>query len=198
MYQFTYSLNPMLTYIEANLVIGASGAPGTLKSAGNFITSITRVSAGTYKINLQQPLNRYLGGNTGFVSPTTSSSTATVSGAASVITVLGTATLAQWQAVGLLPGVVPAVGAAFVASTTATIGGGAQAGQPSNSGIATVEVIGNANLTIANPQNPYMLIQCLAPTSSSVTTHIPTDPASGSVMGLQFMFRNSSVGYPNG
>lgn len=105
--------------------------------------------------------------------------------------------LQDWQGVGLPKGLIPTVGQSFVATAT---GAGASTGQvyaAGISGISSIEVIGNANLSLA-PQpmggSPYVggwiLVQFLAPTSSSVTTLIPTAPANGSVVGMSFYVDN--------
>lgn len=101
--------------------------------------------------------------------------------------------LQDWQAVGVPPGVTPAVGVSFIAKAT---GAGASTGQvhaPGISGITSVEVIGDPNTSIAPiPTGPspnvggWILVQFLAPTSSSVTTAIPTAPANNAVVGMSF------------
>lgn len=101
--------------------------------------------------------------------------------------------LQDWNAVGVPKGVTPAVGVSFVAIAT---GAGASTGQvkvAGISGIQSIEVIGDPNLSFA-PQaqggspnvGAWILIQFLAATSSSVTTQIPTAPAAGSTVGLSF------------
>ena len=114
--------------------------------------------------------------------------------------------LGDWQGVGLPKGLIPSVGQSFIATAT---GAGASTGQVHAvgvSGISSIEVIGNANLSIA-PQpmggSPYvggwLLVQFLAPTNSSTTTVIPTAPAAGSVVGMSFYvdakFSPSNVGF---
>lgn len=101
--------------------------------------------------------------------------------------------LADWNAVGLPKGLVPTVGQSFIATAT---GAGASTGQvmaPGISGIGAIEVIGDPNVS-ANPApqggtpnvGAWLLIQFLAPTSSSVTTALPTAPTAGSLVGLSF------------
>lgn len=109
-----------------------------------------------------------------------------------VLTVSDT-NLQDWNAVGLPHGIVPVVGASFIAITT---GAGASTGSvhaPGVSGIGSIEVIGDPNASFS-PQaqggspNPgaWILVQLLAPTNSSTTTVIPTAPAAGSVIGMSF------------
>lgn len=113
--------------------------------------------------------------------------------------------LADWQGVGLPKGLTPTVGQAFIATAT---GAGASTGQvmaAGISGIGSVEVIGDPNASFSpQPQGGtprtggWLLIQLLAATSSSVTTALPTAPAAGSTVGLNFYvdvkFSPSNIG----
>jgi Ice-binding-like len=109
----------------------------------------------------------------------------------------------DWQGVGLPRGVIPNIGASFVATTTGYAIGGGSTGLvqvPGISGISDVEVIGDPNQEIApipmggSPnRGAWFLIQFLAPTSSSVTTLVPTAPANGTVVALTFYLEQSSI-----
>lgn len=155
--------------------------------------------AGVAMIQLQGNFNKYLGGVSGFVSPVTGSAlTSTTNHNAYVIISLGTATLAQWQAVGVTPGLTPAVGMAFIATATGTIGGSATVKAAGVSGITSIEVIGDTNQSLANSNSAanggaILIIQFLAATNSSTTTLIPTAPADGSVVGMTIKLDASSV-----
>ena len=188
MKQFLFSFNPMLTYIEGNAVIGGSGAVGTTKGSG--ISSVVRLSQGRYQINLEDPYARYLGGYAGCVAPTTGSNVAAASLAAGTVYVITAVGTTNWQTAGLAAGITPAVGMAFKATAASTGTGTAKA--VGTSGIAMVEVVGDANLTVAAP-TPYLIIQTMGPTAAGDTTLIPQDPASGSVLGFALMLRNSSL-----
>ena len=108
-----------------------------------------------------------------------------------------------WQGVGLPKGIVPAVGASFIASSTGVSTHGGSTGtvySPGISGITKVEVIGDTNATInMSPMGGsanvggLILVQFLAPTSTSVTTLIPTAPTNNSVIGMSFYVEASSV-----
>ena len=179
----------------ANIFMHTSATPGV----GNYGVVNPNPQAGMILIQLQNQFSRYLSGFSGLVSPLSGSNlTAVTAGTAYVITSLGTATLAQWQAAGVPVGMTPAVGMAFIAHETATIGGSATVQVPSVSGITSIEVVGDPNQTLQN-SNMYqnggaqIIVQCLAPTSSSVTTPIPTAPANNSVVGLNLYLSNSSV-----
>lgn len=157
-------------------------------------------TVGAIIVQLQDNYRAVLGGMKSLVSPVTGSNlTATVNHTPALITALGTATLAQWHAVGLPVGITPAVSVAFVATATATIGGSATVKALGNSGIVTVETIGDSGL--ANSVNPaapatqgmQILLQCLGATDASTTTLIPKAPADGTVIALSFLLSNSSV-----
>ncbi len=111
--------------------------------------------------------------------------------------------LQDWQGVGLPAGIIPNVGAAFVASATGYSTGGGSTGlaiAPGVSGIADIEVVGDPNQTIYPvPQGGsanvggYIMVQFLAATSSSVTTAVATAPSNNSVCGMAFYVEQSSV-----
>ncbi len=160
-------------------------------------------AAGFILVQFKQNFNYYLGGFTGFVSPTVNATTAVTSGltvgAAYVVTVLGTTTLAEWQSIGYPKGFTPTVGQQFIATATGT--GGSHTGKvgtPSVSGISSLETFGDPNQllnnsSIATNSGTILIFQCLAATSSSVTTVIPTAPANNSIAGMTFYFDGSSV-----
>jgi len=181
-YQFLYSAQPMLTYIEGNFVVLGTGAVGTIKGAG--ITSITRLSPGTYQVVLSQVYPRYLAGAAGFVSPATTSVAAGsfVVGDSYVINALGTT---NFNAAGLNIGLVAAPGIPFVATTVGA--GTGSAFLVTNSGISHVEVIGNTNLTITQPGLPSLIMQCLNSAGAA------TDPTAGSVLGFDMFVKNSTA-----
>jgi hypothetical protein len=101
-----------------------------------------------------------------------------------------------WTGVGVKPGVVPAVGVPFIATSSGVSTGGGSSGTvvaAGVSGITSIEVIGNTNLAISPIATGYsanvggwVLVQFLGSTSSSVTTLAPTAPANNSVVGMSF------------
>lgn len=182
----------------ANVFMHTSATP----AAGNYGVLNPNPASGIVLVQLQNQFSRYLSGFSGFVSPLSGSNlTATTNHVTYVVTGLGTATLAQWQAVGYPLGMTPTLGAAFVATATGTIGGSATVQVQSVSGIQTIEIIGDPNATLQN-SNMYqyggaqLILQTLAPTVSGSaydTPMIPTAPANNSVLGLNFYLSNSSV-----
>lgn len=111
--------------------------------------------------------------------------------------------LQNWQAIGLPKGVVPNVGASFIATATGYSSRGGSTGQvqlATVSGISSIEVIGDPNQSVS-PQpmggspnkGAWILVQFMAPTSASVTTQLPTAPASGTVVGMSFYMEQGST-----
>lgn len=153
-------------------------------------------AVGFIQVKFQDNYNRYLTGFSGAISVLSGTPvTTTVAGTVYVITVLGTTTLAQWQAVGFQPGFTPAVGASFVATASAAIGGtgAVQAPTADGTGISHIEVVGDPNLTLANSAQPsngggVINLAIYGAAGSGVVT-----PANGTVIGLAFYFNDSSV-----
>lgn len=163
-------------------------------------------TTGLIVVVFQDNFNRYLFGTSGFVSPVSGTpisistgSSLTVGHVYTIVSV-GTTTTVQWNAVGMPVGIVPAVGVSFIA--TATSGSGTGIVETStNSGITSIEVVGDPNMTITSQaatvlgvtSGAYMILQCLGPTDASTTTLIPKAPAAGTVVGLSFFMSNSVI-----
>ena len=112
----------------------------------------------------------------------------------------------NWNNVGLQSGVVPAVGASFVAKATGDSVGGGSTGlviAPGVSGVLTAEVIGDPNQTLSpipmgGSQNVggWIMVQFIAPTVSVgayVSPMVATAPANGAVCGMSFMVEAGSI-----
>ena len=191
--QFFFSLNHAPTYLEANCVIDSGQASKTRSLKGSGVKAISWVATGTYKVQLENHYFRYLGGVSGFVSPTTGgtiAATAISPGTMYIIASVGTTT--NWQTAGVPVGVTPAVGMAFLCASASTGNGLAIAVGVSAS--SNIEVVGDPNTTVTQTADPHFFIQTLAPVQGvSATTLAPADPANGSVLGLTIFLRNSSV-----
>lgn len=203
--------------IDMSFIVNAADSGGlgitSLKSNGYVNTVFMHTSAtpgtsngtlnpnpptGYVYVQFKNNFKIYLGSQYSIQSPVTGSAlTSTTANSVYQITALGTATAAQWVTRGLPPGVTAAVGVSFVAITTGTIGGSATVKLLTNSGISSMEVIGNASLTsnssIAAYHGMYVIAQFLGATSSSVTTQIPVNPADTSVVSMSMFFDISSV-----
>jgi len=131
--------------------------------------------AGFALIQFTNNFNYYLSGFTQFQAPTTGSikidNSAMTAGQAYIITTLGDATLAKWQAIGVPPGVTPAVGVSFIALTNGGAGNvlTSRVSTPTTSGIYGVEIVGTPNTmlassSIASNGGAWLLVQFMSPT----------------------------------
>ncbi len=170
----------------ANVYMHTSASP----AAGN-----PNPAAGTIVIQLMDNYNRSLSGFNAIVSPVSGTPlTATVNHTAYIIVSLGTATAAQWQAVGVPAGITPAVGVAFIATASATIGGAAavEVAAAAGSGICSIETLGDPNTTLAPSQlnqstGGQIILQCRDYAGAIAA------PADGSVISIAMLLSNSSV-----
>jgi hypothetical protein len=208
-----FEVNPVL--LSCNFIVDSTNGNGfgvrSLKGEGiakvYMNTSATPVAgnpnpaAGIILVQFTDTYARYLSGFSGFVSQVGTSVTATTIHTIATITSLGTATLAQWTAVGLPKGAVPQVGLSFIATASATIGGSATVAPPATagSGITSIEAVGDPSTTISAPTalqsndvqpigqvaGGYLILRCMA-------SGTQTAPANNSVCGLSFYLSNSS------
>lgn len=196
--QKMFGMHLMPVKLDTVIAIGASGAPTILNGVG--IASITRLVAGVYQIQLQDNYPALSSIMAEMQSPVSGSDVllpALVVGDIYQITVLGSATTAQWITAGVPAGIAPAVGVVFKAAAV-SVGATSAARLLGPSGVTSIEVLGDSNTMLSViPSTPllggYITIACYAPTSSSVTTLIPTDPASGSKIIIGLMLNNSQV-----
>lgn len=180
-------------YIEY-IFMNTSTTPGVQNGFTN-----PNPQVGFATIKFKNNFNYYLGGFSGQIVPVTSPTTASVTaGHVYVVTVLGTTTLANWQAIGLQAGLTPTVGQTFVATASTSITGTGKVGLPGVPTANTVTVVGDPNASIANASiasnaGAIITVQFAAPTDASTTTLIATNPADGVVVGMQFNFDGSTV-----
>lgn len=206
--QFMNSLHPTPVLLDCNFVVDHSNGNGlgirNLKGPGiaavYMNTSATPATgnpnpaAGYIMVQLEDNYNRSLSGFNAIVSPVSGTPLTSVSAnLAYTIVSLGTATLAQWQAVGLPPGLTPTVGQSFIATATQSIGGSAAVEVPATagSGITNIETVGDPNQTLSpvglpQGQGGFLILQCMKNT-------VLTAPADNSVISLAFYLSNSSV-----
>jgi len=171
------------------------GAGNNNLNAPNGVVTNPNPAAGTIIVQLQDNYNRSFSGFDSRISPVSGTPlTATTAGTPVIIVSLGTATLAQWQAKGLPLGVTPAVGVAFSATATGTIGGAAtvEIAAATGTGVASIETLGDPNTTIApdqtvSPTGAYIILQCRDYAGAIVA------PADGSVISLGLYLSNSSI-----
>lgn len=203
--QFLYQFEVMPVLLTCNFVVDSTNGNGlgirSLKGEGirsvYMHTSASPASgnpnpeAGVIMIRLDDNYSRSLCGLHSVVSYVDGSAqTSTTAGRASIISALGTATLAQWQAKGLPVGMTPAVGLCFVASASGVIGGSASVMRPLPSGIDSIEVCGDPNLSLAPSSSQIngggmIILETLA-------AHVRAAAIDGSVISLGFYLSNSS------
>lgn len=205
-----YTMHVMPVLLDCNFVVDSTNGNGlgirNLKGPGvqnvYMHTSATPApgnpnpASGTIVIQLMDNYNRSFSGFNAIVSPVSGTPlTATTAGTAVIIVSLGTATTAQWQAVGLPVGITPAVGVSFVPTTSATIGGSAavEITAAAGSGVATIETVGDPNLSVApDPtKNQGFGAQIILQTRN--TSGAIAAPADGSVISIAMLLSNSSV-----
>jgi hypothetical protein len=182
-----------------NVFMHTSSTPGIGNSnpaSPNVVVTNPNPVPGTIIIQLQDNYNRSLSGFDSRISPVSGTPlTVTTAGTPVIIVSLGTATLAQWQAVGLPLGITPATGVAFVPTVSATIGGSAavEVAAATGTGVMSIETLGDPNTTIAPDPSKnqgfgaYLILQCR---NSSGAIAAPTD---GSVISIGMYLSDSSV-----
>jgi hypothetical protein len=181
-----------------NVFMHTSATPGVNNGYTN-----PNPAVGYILVQLKNNFNHYINKMSAMISSLTSPMTAINSGLvvgdAYMITSLGNTTAAQWQSIGVPVGVTPAVGMSFIATAVGTgVGPTGTVGLPVPSGIQTVEVIGNPDVSIANDNvskngGAWVLLACYGATSASDTTLIPVAPLDYSVVTLNIRMDGSSV-----
>lgn len=192
--------------VNCQFIVDSTNASGirSLKSNGYVTNVFMHTSAtpatgnpnpasGDILVQLNNNYNHFIILNHSFIVPLSGSNvTSTTAGLSYVITVLGTTTLAQWQAAGVPAGVVPAVGVSFVAIATSAIGGtgAVQVPATAGSGITGLEVIGTPELSdtssIAQYGGMYVLLRAFA-------SGTKTAPANSTTVCLGLLLDASSV-----
>lgn len=177
--------------LNVSIPIGATGAVGTITGIG--VSAVTRLSAGVYRIQLQDVYYSLTSFNANFQSPVAGSSVPSgslITNTIYQITAVGTT---NWQTAGLPTGVTAAVGQVFKAATTSAGTGTAKA--LGTCGISHVEQSGIMENPAPSAQagGAYIIITCYAATDASTTTMIATDPADGSTLNVTIELNNSSV-----
>lgn len=209
--QFFYTFHKMPVLVDCNFVVDSANVNGlgisSLKGEGvtavYMHTSQTAPAAspnpavGVIQVKLSSNYFRFYGSSASLIGIGGTAGTAVTASTAYVIVSLGTATLAQWQAVGLPVGITPAVGVGFIATASATIGGSATAAPTATTGsnIDHIEQFGNPNLVL-NPTGPNgtggqvmggtLLFQCFKAQAVAA-------PADGTIIQLSMYLSNSSV-----
>lgn len=175
----------------ANVFMHTSATPG--RGSNGYLNP--NPANGIIMVQLSDNFNRLYCADSLYHAPNGAATTSTVANVVNVITVLGTATVAQWVAVGLPIGITPAVGVAFVATSAALIGGSAQTAivAAAGAGIDHIEVCGVPALNLSpipvggSPNVGGFIYM------SAYKNTVLTAPATGTVIRLSFYLSQSSV-----
>lgn len=196
MYQFLFSPEPMLTFIDGSFIVGGSGAIASTGAVGTGVKSVTRQGTGKYTIQLSDNYNRFLGGDITLFQATSAAGSVTdgnlVVGQSYKITFASTST--DWQDLGLPLGLTAANGMPFTATSGASSGptGGTGNGTVSAlvpTGIASVEFLQNPNLTLGPSVGYGAYVQFV----TLNTSNAPANPTSGSGVRFNLMLRRSTL-----
>lgn len=208
-----YAPHTMPILIDCNFAVsvadsagkGITGLKGPGVSAVYMNTSTTpstynpNPAAGEIVVKLQDNYNKYFCHWGSIIGPNGAATTSSKANVLNIITVLGTATTAQWNTVGLPVGVTPAVGVVFVGTVAAVIGGSAQTAiaLAAGAGIDHIETVGLPNLDLSPAgvsaaagslagQGSLLYFRCLK-------NGVLTAPTDLSVISLSIYLSNSSV-----
>jgi len=141
--------------------------------------------AGYILLKLSASFSGYVNGTFGDGAPVSGTPVSISSGLSVhqpyVIVSVGTSTAANWQAVGLPVGVVPNIGASFIAtaSSPGTGTGVVETIAATGAGITGVQLVGDPNQTSIVPSGAYVMVAAYSGTTI-------TAPADGAVLGFTF------------
>jgi hypothetical protein len=209
--QFQYSLHKAPVALDCSFTVastdsaglGITGLTGAGIKAVYMHTSATPAAgnpnpdAGTIIIQFQDTYFKFFGMDSDLRSPSsgtplaiTAAGANIVAGTPYIISAVGTSTLADFRAIGLPIGITPAIGVAFIGSSTTGSGTGTgfvQVARSAGAGIDHLEIVGNPSLTIgAGSSAPFMILNCNL-------SLVKTQPADGTVIDLHFLLSNSSI-----
>lgn len=207
-----YSMHTMPVIIDCNFIVDSTSTNGISSLKGPTVQAVymntsasassTNPAAGTIIVQLQDNYNQLMAYDFSIISPNSGSdvkidNSAMTAGVAYTITTLGNASTAKWIAIGVPAGVTPAVGVSFVAASNGgagnTLTSRVQASATAGSGIASIEMVGKPNLSIAPNrlvQSSYgaqFILQCRDYAGAIAA------PAAGSTIAIKMLLSNSSV-----
>ena len=207
-----YSMHVMPVMVDCNFIVDNTQADGISELKGPLVEEVLMnsahatpsetIAAGTIVVRLEDNYNRVFKIDASIQSPNSGSdvkidNSAMTAGVVYTITTLGNATDAKWRAIGVPAGVTPAVGVSFVALTNGgsgnTLTSRVQASATAGSGIASIEVVGDPNKSIAPDPSAsqgygaQILLQCRDYDGAIAA------PAAGSKIFLEVYLSNSSV-----
>lgn len=187
-------------HLDCNFIVDSTNAKGIASLNGGGIASVfmhtsttpssgnPNPAAGYIVVNFQDSFNAFYSALADIRSPNSGSdvkidNSAMTAGQVYVITTLGNATLAKWQAIGVPVGTTPAVGVAFIALTNGGAGNAltsrVQTPRIAGAGISRIEVVGNPNMTIASKgrvvggvvAGSQIILQCMGAAAMGTHAH---------------------------
>ena len=209
-----YSMHVMPVLVDMQFTVDSTQPEGISNLKGPLVSDIfmnsahatpsMTIAAGAILVQLQDNFNGMLQGMKSMIIAPNSGSdvkidnSAMTAGVPYVITTLGDATAAKWQAIGVPPGVTPAVGVAFIAASNGGSGNvltsRVQAAAAAGSEVMSIEMVGQPNKSIAPSRSSAdqsygasMIMQCRDKTGAIAA------PVDGSVIQLSFLLSNSSI-----
>lgn len=212
-----YSMHVMPVKIDCNFQVaaadtgglGITSLKGPLVQAVYMHTSATPATlnpnpaSGTIVVQLQDNYSRAYSVKASILQSPNSGSdvkidnSAMTAGVAYTITTLGDATAAKWHTIGVPAGVTPAVGVSFIAASNGGAGNAltsrVQISAAAGAGIASVEVIGSVNASIApdptvnQGYGAQLILQCRDYAGAIAA------PADGTIIAVEMYLSNSSV-----
>jgi hypothetical protein len=219
--QFYNTLHAKPVQLDCNFIVNPLDPAGVMELKGPGIEAVYMASlapsasnpnpaAGYILVKLQDNYNKYYFGGAQFNVPSEGAAinidaagAALTPGQVYLIDSVGTSTEADWQAVGLPIGMVPAQYTPFVALATGAGVGTGTVKVPFAAGaaISHIETIGNVDATIKSSapviagvqSGSYILLQCLGATAVGDTTLVATAPAPGTKVQLSFVLSNSKI-----
>lgn len=191
--QFFYTLHNYPVYLDCNFTVTPTNGAGITSLVGPGISSIfmhtsttpstgnPNPAAGYVYARLSDQYKNFYGFDWSITPPVTGSainisdSTVMTLGVPYQIVTVGTSTTANWVAMGLPVGVVPAAGVMFFATATGAGSGTGTVKALTVSGISAIEVLGNSQsqLLSSAPGGGYLAFKCLAPSfaGTALGTH---------------------------
>lgn len=171
-----------------NVFMNTSQTPGV----GHDSVTNPNPAAGNILIQLKQNFNVFYGMDWNAQAVVTGAALTSITNHVTYqIVTVGTTTAAQWVTAGVPVGVTAAAGLSFNAIATASIGGTGTVKAVTNSGVDSIQVVGNPTLatssSIGSYGGLYVILQTLG---SGLALANPTDTT---VLSIRLSFDRSSV-----
>lgn len=226
--QRTFNWHAMAVQLDAQVSIGATGAPTLVTSSAassiptsRGIKSITRLSAGRYRVQFDDNYSQLLAFDSKFSAAVTGSAIQVDTGTAGLSTgtvyqiiTLGTSTAADFHTLGIPAGLTPAVGMTFKAAATGAGSGTGTVKALAANAVSATELLAtpsgadqmlNNQPFVQGNGGGYFDFQCLGNVpAGTITNGTPdtfagsaptaTDPTNGTTMYLRFLLSNSKIG----